>query len=126
MAQAHGPLERPNHFADDREQLARASSQGVIPVGRWWVDVCRGVDGHVGGAPHRGMAICTGLVVAEAKPRDNGLQLNEVFSPGIRALLKGAAGTAGQGCGESLATSITAPRHELPPGGTRFSAGASV
>ncbi|MGR7026362.1 hypothetical protein [Geodermatophilus sp. URMC 62] len=34
----------------------------------------------------------------------------EVFSPGIRTSLKGTVGAAGQGCGESLATSITAAR----------------
>ncbi|MGR7026346.1 DEAD/DEAH box helicase family protein [Geodermatophilus sp. URMC 62] len=36
--------------------------------------------------------------------------VGEVFSPGIRTSLKGTVGAAGQGCGESLATSITAAR----------------
>ena len=43
-------------------------------------------------------------------PSPNPEQYNEVFSPGIRASSKGAVGTAGQGGGKSLATSITAAR----------------
>ena len=38
----------------------------------------------------------------------------EVFSPAIHAQSKGAVGAAGQGCGESSGTSVTAPGHRLP------------
>ena len=36
----------------------------------------RGVDGHVGSAPHWGTATGSRPVVAEAEPRDDGLQLD--------------------------------------------------
>jgi hypothetical protein len=52
--------------------------------------------------------------------------ISEVFSPGIRTQLQGAAGAAGEGFSESSATSGAAPRRQLPRGDTQHFAGAGA
>src|SRR3954451_14965688 len=70
------------------------------------------------GAPP-GPAAATGgarLLRENDRILDSGPRLHrEVFSPGTGAQLEGVVVAAGQGCGESLADSITAPRRVLLP-----------